>query len=72
MCIEVAVPFVKPWPIGIEGFVTKVIGFTVGVINIQAVFFAMRSTLADTSGNGRGMLVKVFMPLHKLYNVSVV
>jgi hypothetical protein len=56
MCIEVVVPFVKPWSIGIECFVTRVIAVSVSVINVQAVFFVMRSALADMSGNGHSVL----------------
>ena len=70
---KVTVPFVKPWPTGIACFVVVVIAFTIGVVDVQALCLAVGFGLVHTSGNRRQcMLLELFIPLDKLYIMSVV
>lgn len=36
MSIEVRVPFIEPWPTGVDCFITTIVAFTVGVVDVHA------------------------------------
>ena len=70
--VEVAIPFIEPWPARITCLVDVIVAFAIGVVNVQALRLVVSFGLADTSRNRRRcMLLEVFIPLDKLYTMSV-
>ena len=70
--VEVAIPFIEPWPARITCLVDVIITFAISVVDVQALCLVVSFGLADMSRNRwQCMLLEVFILLEKLYTMSV-